>query len=72
MPLLTDPDSAFIRTERGVAFAMREGSTRQACLVTMEALQDRRPEIEAIASAKFDRGDLSDDGMVEVRAADIS
>ncbi|OJY32434.1 MAG: hypothetical protein BGP06_04350 [Rhizobiales bacterium 65-9] len=92
MPLLTDPDSAFIRTERGVAFAMREGSTRQACLVTMEALQDmrtkyhadaletseeevfqaRRPEIEAIARAKFDRGDLSDDGMVEVRAADIS
>lgn len=31
----------------------------------------RRPEIEAIASRKYDSGRLSDDGLVEVRAQDI-
>lgn len=36
-----------------------------------DVFRARRAEIEAIASAKFDRGEISDDGVVEVRAADV-
>jgi len=70
----------------GVYFGMWNGSSPVRCLVTHEALTDKaqgpgqsldifheyRSELENLASAKYDAGQINSDGLVVVDSADLN
>ena len=75
-------------TIRGVRFAMRNGPTRVAVLVTHDAVDDvekaaagdggplarfnkHRDRFEQVASAKHQRGQVDEDGLVIVDVSDL-
>ena len=82
MPLTRWNDSASDAQSEGVYFGMWNGSMPVRCLVTHEALTDKaqgsgqaesldvfhqyRFEIENLASAKYDAGQIKSDGLVVV------
>ena len=88
MPLTRLNDSAFDAQLDGVYFGMWNGSSRVRCLVTHEALTDKaqgsgqaesldifheyRSELENLASAKYDAGQINSDGLVVVDSADLN
>ena len=88
MPLTRLSDSAFDARLEGVYFGMWNGSIPVRCLVTHEALTDKaqglgqaesfdvfheyRIEIENLASAKYDAGQIKSDGLVVVDSADLN
>jgi hypothetical protein len=88
MPLTRLNDSAFDAQLEGVYFGMWNGSTPVRCLVSHEALTDKaqgsgqaesldvfheyRSEIENLASAKYDAGQIKSDGLVVVDSADLN
>ena len=88
MPLTRLNDSAFDAQLEGVYFGMWNGSSPVRCLVTHEALTDRaqgsgqaesldifheyRSELENLASAKYDAGQIKSDGLVVVDSADLN
>jgi hypothetical protein len=88
MPLTRLSDSAFDAQLEGVYFGMWNGSISVRCLVTHEALTDKaqgsgqaesfdvfhehRIEIENLASAKYDAGQIKSDGLVVVDSADLN
>ncbi len=88
MPLTRLNDSAFDAQLEGVYFGMWNGSTSVRCLVTHEALTDKaqgsgqaeslnvfheyRSEIENLASAKYDVGQIKSDGLVVVDSPDLN
>jgi len=88
MPLSRVNDSAFDAQLAGVYFGMWNGSMTVRCLVTHEALTDKaqgsgraesldvfhqyRFEIENLASAKYDAGQIKSDGLVVVDSADLN
>ncbi len=78
MPLTRLNDSAFDAQLEGVYFGMWNGSSPVRCLVTHEALTDKalfheyRSELENLASAKYDAGQIKSDGLVVVDSADLN
>src|SRR5262249_52566845 len=88
MPLTRLKDSAFDAQVEGVYFGMWNGSIPVRCLVSQEALTDKaeeaslaesldvfheyRSEIENLASAKYDAGQIKSDGLVVVDSADLN
>ena len=88
MPLIRLNNSAFDAQLEGVYFGMWNGSIPVRCLVTHEALTDKaqgsgqaesfdvfheyRIEIESLASAKYDAGQIKSDGLVVVDSADLN
>jgi hypothetical protein len=88
VPLTRLNDSAFDAQLEGVYFGMWNGSTPVRCLVLREALTDKaqgsgrtesldvfheyRSEIENLASAKYDAGQIKSDGLVFVHSADLN
>src|SRR5262245_54983094 len=80
MPLTRLNDSAFDAQLEGIYFGMWNGSSTVRCLVTRAALTDKaqgsgqaesldvfneyRSEIENLASAKYDVGKITSDGLV--------
>ena len=88
MPLTRLNDSAFDAQFEGVYFGMWNGSSPVRCLVTHEALTDKtqgsgqaesldifheyRSELENLASAKYDAGQIKSDGLVVVDSADLN
>ncbi len=88
MPLTRLNDSAFDAQLEGVYFGMWNGSSPVRCLVTHEALTDKaqgsgqaesldifleyRSELENLASAKYDAGQIKSDGLVVVDFADLN
>jgi Protein of unknown function (DUF1488) len=79
LPLTRVHDSAFDAQLEGVYFGMWNGGTSVRCLVSHEALTDKaqgsgqaerldifheyRSEIENLASAKYDAGEITSDGL---------
>jgi hypothetical protein len=70
----------------GVRFVMRDGAKEVLCRVSLEALSDRghttglnvagvfescRDEIEQVASAKYDRGQVDFAGGIYITSADF-
>ena len=88
MPLTRLNDSALDAQLEGVYFGMWNGSIPVRCLVTHDALTDKAPgsgqaesldvfheyriEIENLASAKYDAGQIKSDGLVVVDSADLN
>jgi len=88
MPLTRLNDSAFDARLEGVYFGMWNGSTSVRCFVSHEALTDKaqgsdqaesldvfheyRSEIENLASAKYDAGKITGDGLVVVDSPDLN
>jgi uncharacterized protein DUF1488 len=88
MPLTRLNDSAFDAQLEGVYFGMWNGSTSVRCFVSHEALTDKtqgsgqagsldvfheyRSEIENLASAKYDAGRITSDGLVVVDSSDLN
>jgi len=88
MPLTRLNDSASDAQSEGVYFGMWNGSMPVRCLVTHEALTDKaqgsgqaesldvfheyRIEIENLAGAKYDAGQIKSDGLVVVDSADLN
>ena len=88
MPLTRLNDSAFDAQLEGVYFGMWNGSTSVRCFVSHEALTDKaqgsgqaesldvfheyRSEIENLASAKYDAGKITSDGLVVVDSPDLT
>ena len=88
MPLTRLNDSAFDAQLEGVYFGMWNGSTPVRCFVSHEALTDKtqgsgqaesldvfheyRSEIENLASAKYDAGNITNDGLVVVDSPDLN
>jgi hypothetical protein len=84
MPLTRLNNSTFDAQLEGVYFGMWNGSTSVRCFVSHEALTDKaqgsgraesldvfheyRSEIENLASAKYDAGKVTSDGLVVVDA----
>jgi hypothetical protein len=88
MPLIRLNDSAFDAQLEGVYFGMWNGSSTVRCFVTRAALTNKaqgsgqaenldvfheyRGEIEDLASAKYDAGKLTSDGLVVVDSPDLN
>jgi hypothetical protein len=88
MPLIRLNDSAFDAQLEGVYFGMWNGSSTVRCFVTRAALTDKaqgsgqaesldvfheyRSEIENLASAKYDAGKITNDGLVVVDSPDLN
>jgi hypothetical protein len=88
MPLTRLNDSAFDAHLEGVYFGMWNGSTSVRCFVSHEALTDKaqgsgqaesldvfheyRSEIENLASAKYDAGKITSDGLVAIDTFDLN
>jgi hypothetical protein len=88
MPLTRLNDKAFAASLAGVAFDMTDGSRTVNCIVMYPALQDKfqgltiagcieafqavRVDIETIASAKFDAGNVEQDGRIRVTTRDLN
>jgi Protein of unknown function (DUF1488) len=88
MPLIRLNDSAFDPQLEGVYFGMWNGSSTVRCFVTRAALTDKakdsnqaeslhifheyRSEIENLASAKYDAGKITSDGVVVVDSPDLN
>jgi hypothetical protein len=88
MPLTRLNDSAFDAQLEGVYFGMWNGSSTVRCFVTRAALTDKaqgsgqaenldvfheyRSEIENLASAKYDAGKITSDGLVVVDSPDLN
>jgi Protein of unknown function (DUF1488) len=88
MPLIRPNDSAFDPQLEGVYFGMWNGSSTVRCFVTRAALTDKaqdlnqaeslhifheyRSEIENLASAKYDAGKITSDGVVVVDSPDLN
>jgi Protein of unknown function (DUF1488) len=87
MPLIRLNDSAFDAQLEGVYFGMWNGSSTVRCFVTRAALTDKaqgseaesldvfheyRSEIENLASAKYDAGKITSDGLVVVDSPDLN
>jgi hypothetical protein len=88
MPLMRLNDSAFEPQLEGVYFGMWNGSSTVRCFVTRAALTDKaqgsgqaeslhifheyRSEIENLASAKYDAGKITSDGVVVVDSPDLN
>ena len=88
MPLTRLNDKAFAASLAGVAFDMTDGSRTVNCIVMYPALQDKfhgltivgcieafqatRDDIETIASAKFDAGNVERDGRIRVTTRDLN
>ncbi len=88
MPLTRLNDSAFDAQLEGVYFGMWNGSRPVRCFVSHDALTDKaqgsgqaesldvfheyRSEIENLASAKYDAGQIKSDGLVVIDSADLN
>jgi hypothetical protein len=88
MPLIRLNHSAFDARLEGVYFGMWNGSSTVRCFVTRAALTDKaqgsgqaesldvfheyRSEIENLASAKYDAGKITSDGLVVVDSPDLN
>src|SRR5262249_46524163 len=88
MPLTRLKDSAFDPQVGRGRLAIANGSSTLRCLVSQEALTDKaeeaslaesldvfheyRSEIENLASAKYDAGQIKSDGLVVVDSADLN
>ena len=88
MPLTRLNDSAFDAQLEGVYCGMWNGSTSVRCFVSHEALTDKaqgsgqaesldvfheyRSEIENLASAKYDAGKITSDGLVVIDSPDLN
>jgi hypothetical protein len=88
MPLTRLNDSAFDAQLEGIYFGMWNGSRPVRCFVSHDALTDKaqgsgqaesldvfheyRSEIENLASAKYDAGQIKSDGLVVIDSADLN
>jgi hypothetical protein len=88
MPLTRLNDSAFDAQSEGVYFGMWNGSRPVRCFVSHDTLTDKaqgsgqaesldvfheyRSEIENLASAKYDAGQIKSDGLVVIDSADLN
>jgi Protein of unknown function (DUF1488) len=88
MPLTRLNDGAFDAQLEGIYFSMWNGSTSVRCFISQEALTDKaqgsgqaesldvfheyRSEIENLASAKYDAGKITSDGLVVVDSPDLN
>lgn len=72
MPLIFSGET--LKTDIGVSLpATNSAGGTVVVIASHEAIQDYGvPQVESIASAKYDRGQIEEDGTIRVRTADCA